>query len=79
MNTNFLFKGFYLFDDDPSAEDIMSYSGLSSLSSGSETFCKSNFNLLHINCRSVLNKLNDQELLINSFHMVPDVIMLSET
>ena len=75
----FPFKGFYPFDDDPRVEEIISRCHLASSSPHKVTCFNDNIALLHINCCSVNNKLNELELYINSFDNTPDLIFLSET
>ena len=76
----FPFKGFYPFDDDPRVEEeIISHCHPASSSPHMVTCFNDNIALLHINCYSVNNKLDELELYINSFDNTPDLIFLSET
>ncbi len=77
--TVFPFKGFYPFSDDDDLEDELILKCKSvSLSCLKDSSLTSNFSVLHLNCCSVLKKLDDINMLIDSCNS-PDVILLSET
>jgi hypothetical protein len=78
--TAFPFKGFYPFSDDDALQDeLISKCKPVDVCCLKDLSLKNNFSAIHLNCRSVLNKLDDINLLLNLCDSSPSVILLSET
>lgn len=80
--TFFPFKGFYPFAADGEMDDDLlrrccdaDVSSLRKLCSGHPN----DFSVVHLNCRSVMGKMDDTNLLLSSFANLPDLLFLSET
>lgn len=73
---NFLFKGFYPLNDEDYVEDDI-VSGYSSAPLPKQCDVSPGIKLIHINCRSVYEKMTDIEMFVQL--LLPDVLFLSET
>ena len=76
--STFPYTGIYPFDDNLADDDLFNRCHKIIDCLGNVKL-RSEFSVLHLNCRSVLNKLNDIALLNALFDMPPDILMLSET
>lgn len=68
----FPFKGFYPFDDNVTEDELIARCRNVDLNSLCNIKLQNEFSVFHLNCRSIVNKLDDIALL-NTFLMCPQI------